>query len=74
MELQTQHQKGLQKQEKLEEIRWSYAKKQISRAMTESMKSKYGFQIDMACTDMEKTSAILGDLPLWRYISRPTKM
>eukprot|EP00957_Ditylum_brightwellii_P128099 9770390-Ditylum_brightwellii.AAC.1 len=42
--------------------------------MTESMKSKYGFQIDMACSDMENASTILGDLPLWHYISRPTKM
>jgi hypothetical protein len=38
------------------------------------MRSKYGFQIDMALTDIENASAILGDLPLWHYISRPSKM
>eukprot|EP00957_Ditylum_brightwellii_P077705 5904929-Ditylum_brightwellii.AAC.1 len=27
----------------------------------------------MALTDMENASTILGDLPLWHYISRPTK-
>eukprot|EP00957_Ditylum_brightwellii_P039163 2962006-Ditylum_brightwellii.AAC.1 len=28
----------------------------------------------MARTDMENAAAILGDLPLWHYISRRTKM